>query len=181
MRTRRFTFLLPALPLLLAACGAPLAAREAVGNTTPTPLPQLPPDTCPITQPQDPIFVPPEPYPEQAPYGNFWYGGNDLWTSLQPNGRWYALPHDEKGYGQKVFFWREGFDMTKENQPQITISGRRLDGDAPTFEETGGTNGYHGDMGQFMLTGVTIPTAGCWELTARYNEAQLSFVVWVVP
>jgi hypothetical protein len=61
------------------------------------------------------------------------------------------------------------------------MSGRRLDGDAPILEQTGGTNGYHGDMGQFMLTGVKVPTAGCWELTGHYGEAELSFVVWVVP
>ncbi len=167
--------------LLLAACNAPLAAREAEEPVTPNPLPQDPPTACPITQPPDPAFTPPEPYPAEAPYGEFWYGTNGLWTMLFPEGRWYALPHEEHGYGQKVFWWREGYDMTTENQPQITVSGRRLDADAPAFEQTGGTNGYHADMGQFMLTGVAIPTAGCWEITGHYRDAALSFVVWVAP
>jgi hypothetical protein len=178
--------------LLLTACGSALEAREVTfanhdaqvalnAPSSPTPLPEQPPDTCPITQPQNLVFAPPEPYSSTAPYGNFWYGTNDLWTSLQPDGRWYGLPHYKGGYTQKVFWWREGYDMTKEPQPQITVSGRRLDGDEPTFEHTGGTNGYHVDMGQFMLTGVEVPAAGCWEITGRYGQAELSFVVWVAP
>lgn len=172
--------------ILLAACSASIAAREMeeaqATPAAPTPLPQDPPAACPITQPPDPAFTPPEPYPAVAPYGEFWYGTNELWTMLFPDGRWYALPHDEHGYGQKVFLWREGYDMTEENQPQITMSGRRLDDDGQTFVgETGGTNGYHADMGEFMLTGVSVPTAGCWELTAHYRDATLSFVVWVAP
>ena len=168
--------------LLLVACNTPIAAREITEiEATPGPLPQDPPASCPITQPPDPAFTPPEPYPAVAPYGEFWYGTNELWTMVQPDGRWVALPHDESGYGQKIFLWREGYDMTTENQPQIAMSGRRLDG-AETFTgPTGGTNGYHGDMGQFMLTGVSIPTVGCWEITGQYRDATLSFVVWVAP
>jgi hypothetical protein len=181
MRTRQLLNLIGALAILLAACGAPIAAREAPEAVTPTTLPQDAPNSCPITQPQDPVFVPPAPYAPEAPYGQFWYGANGFWTALHPDGEWHGLPADEHGYGQKVFWWREGYDMTKENQPQITVSGRRLDGDAPTFEQTGGTNGYHADMGQFMLTGVTVPTAGCWEITGRYRDQALSFVVWVAP
>jgi hypothetical protein len=150
-------------------------------DASPMRPPLYPPDSCPITQPQDPAFIPPEPYAAQAPYSEFWYGSNGLWTMLQPDGRWYDLPHDEDGFTQKVFWWREGYDMTKEPQPRITVSGRRLDVDAPTFEHTQGTNGYHADMGQFMLAGVEIPTAGCWEITGRYGQAELSFVVWVAP
>jgi hypothetical protein len=158
------------------------APTAAPALTAPPLLPTPPPPAdCPVTQPQDPLFVPPEPYASTAPYGEFWYGTNDLWTMLQPDGLWYALPYDGDGYGQKVFWWREGYDAKTEPQPQITLSGRRLDGDAPAFEQTGGTNGYHADMGEFMLTGVTIPTAGCWEITGRYGQAELSFVVLVAP
>lgn len=60
-----------------------------------------------------------------------------------------------------------------------TTTGRRRPGGAPAFEHTGGTNGYQADMGEFMLTGVEVPTAGCWEITGRYGAAKLSFVVWV--
>jgi len=168
----------PPAPPDSSALAEPAAPTLTVPSIFPTPWP---PANCPITQPQDPPFVPPAPYAPEAPYGEFWYGTNELWTMLQPDGHWYALPHSEHGYGQKVFWWREGYDMTTEQQPQITVSGRLLDGDAPTFEQTGGTNGYHADMGEFMLTGVAVPTAGCWEITGHYREATLTFVVWVSP
>ena len=36
------------------------------------------------------------------------------------------------------------------------------------------------DLGTFMLVGVQLPEPGCWRLTARYEDARLSYVVWVV-
>lgn len=30
-----------------------------------------------------------------------------------------------------------------------------------------------------MLTGVHVPTPGCWEITGDYEGDKLSFVVWV--
>lgn len=173
---RQLIYWLLLAALLLTACGTPISASDPDGAALPAATGQ-----CPITQPQVPLFVPPAPYSPEAPYGNFWYGSDGLWTALSPDGVWRGLPQGDEGYGQKVFFWREGYSMMQEPQPQITIIGRPLDGDAPTFEHTGGTNGYHGDMGEFMLTGVQIPIAGCWEITGRYSDQSLSFFVWVAP
>lgn len=199
MRIPRFQFLWPAVALLLAACGTPLAASDP-NPTLPsgqagtaatassiiivpiaTPLPQFPPDSCPITPQPDPAFVPPEPHPPQAPYGDYWYGSDALWTLLRPDGRWHSLPQDDHGYGQKVLWFREGYDMTTEQQPILTVTGRRLDDDSATFETSDATNGYHRDVGEFMLTGVTLPSAGCWEITGSYRQTSLSFIVWVAP
>jgi len=30
-----------------------------------------------------------------------------------------------------------------------------------------------------MLVGVGVPTTGCWEITANYKRATLSYIVWV--
>jgi hypothetical protein len=30
-----------------------------------------------------------------------------------------------------------------------------------------------------MLTGVDVPTPGCWEIMGDYKGQKLSFVVWV--
>lgn len=171
------------LVLLLSACTAPLVT-EQVGQrdmATAAPLPQLSPDTCPITQPPDPPFVPPSSHPSQAPYGNFWYGSDTLWTLLTPDGLWDSLPQDERGYGQKVLWFREGYDMTVEERPALTVVGQQLDGAGATFEMNDATNGHHSDVGEFMLTGVNVPSAGCWEITGNYRNSALSFVVWVAP
>jgi hypothetical protein len=30
-----------------------------------------------------------------------------------------------------------------------------------------------------MLVGVDFPSPGCWQLTGRYRDAVLSYVVWI--
>jgi hypothetical protein len=48
--------------------------------------------------------------------------------------------------------------------------------------ETGESIGasFREDLGEFMMMGMSIPR-GCWELTARYGDAELSYVVLVQP
>ncbi len=106
----------------------------------------------------------------------------DLWTDIPNDGRWHTLPYTEgKGYTQKVVFWNAGYDWQSNPKPQLRLTGRRLDGNAPLIGTTHATNGYHPDVGAFILTGVEIPTPGCWELTGSYEGTELTFVVWVTP
>jgi hypothetical protein len=105
---------------------------------------------------------------------------------VNPEGEiWRGLPYqgdDHEGhvYVQKSFWWRADYSWADEQAPQITVTGKRLDKPGPTFEAGGpGTNGYRDDIGSFMLVGIGIPTPGCWEITGRYGEAELSYVVWI--
>jgi hypothetical protein len=67
--------------------------------------------------------------------------------------------------------------MRDDPQPAISVVGTRLD--APgTFTAGPGTNAS-ADFGQAMLAGVEIPSPGCWQITASYGGAVLSFVVLV--
>ena len=59
----------------------------------------------------------------------------------------------------------------------LEISGQRLDGDAPPLDA-------HVPCcypTQFQATGLVFPTEGCWEISARAAERELSFVVRVAP
>ena len=95
-------------------------------------LSSTPPKDCPITVPQDPPFTPPAPYSPTSPFPDyFWYGDNSLWTLIPNSGIWAGLPHDGKGYGQKVFWWREGYSWTEEPQPEIIVTAERLDASVP--------------------------------------------------
>jgi hypothetical protein len=137
---------------------------------------------CPITQAPDPAFEPPAPYPAKAPYaGEFWYGTPALWTMLGDEGTWQQLPHTDAGYTQKVFWWRQGYDWRAEPEPELTVTGRRLDGSAPPLSASRATNAYHPDFSSAMLVGVDVPTLGCWEITGHIDGQALSFVVWVAP
>lgn len=144
-----------------------------------------PPASCPVTQPQDPFFTPPPPYPSETPSTNeFWYGSPDLWTMLRVDGNWWGLPYHEEGgghYFNKVVWWNKEYDWQSEPMPMFKVKSRRLDGPVPVFETSEATNLYHETFGSAILTGVEIPTLGCWEFTGQYKGAELRFVVWVSP
>ena len=143
--------------------------------------PHDPPASCPITRPPDAAFIPPAPYDSLGFDGEFWYGSSSLWTAVRRNGIWEALPHNPQGYTQKVFWWRDGYVWDKEPQPELIVSGERLDAAAPPLIASKATNAYAGDIGSAMLVGVDLPTLGCWKITGKYSDSELSFVVWVAP
>jgi hypothetical protein len=199
---KKFSFYLSTLLLatLLASCASKTAVRpvpvKAMEETTSMPLLESsvpvstqaevvhhdPPASCPITTPQNPPFTAPKPYSPNSPFdSNFWYGSSSLWTDLPRDGIWYALPHNREGYTQKIFWWREGYIWNEEPQPELTVSGERLDAAAPPVIVSRATNAYAGDIGSAMLVGVDFPTLGCWKITGKYADVELSFVVWVAP
>jgi hypothetical protein len=59
----------------------------------------------------------------------------------------------------------------------LTISGRRLDADAPPLRSSV-PDGYgtHG----FQSSGVYFPTEGCWEVTGTVGGSSLTFVTFVI-
>jgi hypothetical protein len=162
-------------------------ATAAVAETSvadvPTPatvVPYDPPNYCPVTQPPDPPFIPPPPYPTHL-QSEYWYGTESLWTSL-PLGRvWSGLPHNPEGYTQKVFWWRKSYNWRAEPEPNLVVSGQRLDAAAPPLNVSRATNAFAEDIQSAMLVGVDFPTLGCWKITGRYRGTELSFVIWVAP
>ena len=97
------------------------------------------------------------------------------------SGLWERLPHNDGVFVQKVFWWSRGYDYQTDPEPNLIVTGRRLDAPAPPLTASGATNGSRGDIGSFMVVGIDIPTLGCWEITGRNVGAVLSFVVWVAP
>ena len=199
---RHYLFLsLLVLSALLAGCAPEVAAQPGevkalenpmttdvpektalIQTETPEIVPYDPPASCPITISQDPPFTAPAPYSPNSPFDtNFWYGSTSLWTDLPKDGIWYALPQNPEGYTQKVFWWRDGYVWNEEPQPDLVVTGERLDAAALPLVVSRATNAYAGDIGSAMLVGVDFPTLGCWKITGQYQEAELSFVVWVAP
>ena len=60
---------------------------------------------------------------------------------------------------------------------QLTISGRRLDSDAPTLKAWI-PDGYRTG---FQVTDMKFPTEGCWEIMARSGDHEFRFVTKVAP
>ena len=109
----------------------------------------------------------------------FYYGTHDLWTKVNADGSWGGVRDATGGYGNKSFWWSDAFKVDKEPQPALQVTGRRLDGPAETAHSEGATNAAASDIGSAMLTGLTLPTAGCWELTGHYRGHNVRYVVWI--
>jgi hypothetical protein len=111
----------------------------------------------------------------RAPFSKSWHGnelvGTILWADgtvvFRPGGSGYVL---EDGSLKMKFFWE------KARKP-MTISGRRLDGD-PVPLRSIIAPGHDGD--DFQPSSLIFATPGCWEVTARINDTDMTFVTRVV-
>lgn len=117
----------------------------------------------------------------------FWYGTTALWTALNIDGKWITRNNViSPAFRTKLVFWRRGFDWHTEPRPKLIITGKRLDGDAPSVAVAHANAVFvtakpPGTMPPGMMTLIDIPTAGCWELTAHYGGHTLTFIVSVEP
>ena len=144
---------------------------------------QSPATNCPVTVLPVPAFVPPAPYDALNSFvDHFWFGSSALWTIIPSNGVWNALSHNPQGYTQKILWWRDGYVWDQEPEPNLIVTGERVDESAPSLNVSRATNAYASDIGSAMMVGVDFPTLGCWKITGKYNNAaELSFVIWVAP
>jgi len=186
MKKQPVLVLLLTLASFLIACAGSAVAQP--NEIIPTSTPQTSEPTtsvttsngCPVTVPQIPAFTPPAPYDSLSSFnGHFWFGSSALWTVLPQTGVWEYLPHNPTGYSQKILWWRDGYVWNEEPEPNLFVSGERLDASAPPLIASKATNAFASDIGSAMLVGVDFPTLGCWKITGRYNNAELSFVIWV--
>jgi hypothetical protein len=196
MRRIYFTISIFILISLLSSCaGQPAGAKPLEDNQIPTigptePAPNettqtevvssAPPKDCPLTVPQNPPFTPPVPYDKLGFKDHFWYGSDSLWTVVPTNGVWRGLPYNPPtGLTQKIFWWRDGYSASGEPQPNLIVTGERLDASAPRLNASEATNAFASDIGEAMLVGVDFSTPGCWKITGKYKDTELSFVVWI--
>ena len=78
-----------------------------------------------------------------------------------------------------MFWWRQGYDAYREPQPKLIITGKRVDSPAPYLKADHATNALLQPQSA-MLIGFEFPTAGCWQITGRYEDDELTFFAWVV-
>ncbi|HVM35673.1 MAG TPA: hypothetical protein VM784_10050 [Actinomycetota bacterium] len=138
---------------------------------------------CPVTVPPQSGFVPPKPYPPEPPLEQVWFGTAELWTLLDREGAvWSGLsvgkgPHP---VGDKTLWFSENFSTAQREDfsadADITLTAVHLDGSARTVVQEGGVPSFNSGIKNFMLVPLGLPEAGCWELTATYRNAELSYV-----
>lgn len=157
------------LALLAIGCGGqprstlPPATPQAAAPT-PTSAPTVQArsgDACPITKPTQ---VPPT---DTDVFGD------------GPGAEWYCSPDNElcavKNGPWSAGGWKIGW--RKPRGASLQVTGRRLDATAPPLRASI-PDGY---FGTFQSSGLTFPSAGCWQVEARAAASTLRFVVTVAP
>lgn len=123
---------------------------------------------CVVTVPPEPGLTVPDTHPEEPVFGR-WYGTPDLWTVLETDG----------SYGRrKSVWWSANFPGgAVEERPEVSVTWRRIDRKAPTLtSESEATNAYTAEEGWFIIAGIDPEERGCWEISATYKGAALSYV-----
>jgi hypothetical protein len=153
--------------------------------------PDTPPAGCRVTLPAEVRFTPPSPLPADpeleplswgapSPHGDrrFWFGTEKLWTILPVDGTWRHWADSAYAYVNKLPW----FAVAKDAGP-LTITGKRLDGQALSFTEFEEINGFgRTSTGvEEVMGGIAVPVSGCWQVTGRFRSQELSFTVWVPP
>jgi len=176
------------LPLILITALAALTATAQQTSSQPaSPQTETVPASCSLTPRPTKAFIPPADYrPEQLPENFFYIGSEKLWTVIREPMVWQWRPQGpghEHDLTAKIFWYRVGYRWRTEPVPRLRVTGRRLDGPAPALTTPQGpaTNAIMDSEKGAMLSGVYLPTPGCWEITGDYQGDKLSFVVWVEP
>ncbi len=115
---------------------------------------------------------------ETWPQADSWFGSKALAVILPHNGIW---PTTSPGHSisVKLFWWREGFEPGSEANLLVQIE--RLDEGLNDAEISSPTNAGGESLGAWtMLTGINFPSAGCWEVTGKYLDDKLTFIVETV-
>lgn len=145
-----------------------------------TSLPQAPSTACQTTQVGD---LPVDGVQNGVPFltrHEFLYGSGTLFTKLRSDGRTNGVATN-RGIREKIFWWSRDYNRVTEPIPALEVSGRRVDNSADTFIANGATNAHSDSLGLAMLVVVDFPSQGCWEVTAKYRGASLSYVTQVGP
>ena len=141
-----------------------------------------PPANCHVTLPSEASLVPPSPATHFGIAADGMvskYRTEKLWTLLPTNGIWRGSIPSKPGdfaYDNKLPWFRIPFSG---RDGLLTITGKRLDGPAPSFTEIYESSAF--PDGAMIMGGVSIPMFGCWEITGHYKDQKLSFTVWVTP
>lgn len=148
---------------------------------SPTSSPAIATEACAVTRPNPP-FAAPSPYRSSPPDDRYaWFGTPQLWTMLDLDGEVWDGARASFPVQIKTFWWSSDWPGQRiEQEPGITIVATRLDGPG-TVTTDHSTNAAADSLGgEAMLVGIEFPTPGCWELTAQYQGAVLSYVAWIM-
>jgi hypothetical protein len=106
-----------------------------------------------------------------------------LWTALGLDGIWHRKNNVDQngGYATKLIFWTLGLDWKRNPNAQLVVTAVRTDGESPSVAVAGANIVFVGKKTPAMMTGIRIPTDGCWDIAAYYEGQRVTYTVLVVP
>ena len=127
--------------------------------------------------------MPPALYNASPPSGGFLLGSESLWTfvntdNLSPDSR-----RPEGPYVFKLVYWHPGLNWHHtDERNDLTVVARRLDAPSTPIVFTQRANMVgHLSSGApdevAMMTGLDLPSSGCWEIAADFIGEHLSYVI----
>ncbi|MDO9086485.1 MAG: hypothetical protein Q7U53_09790 [Anaerolineaceae bacterium] len=155
----------------------PSITPPSISYPTPAPLPMSVISSCPVSLPNlsespDPTYISVE-----NGYGN---PEQTMFIGLWKDGVVYFCPNcagdlsSNSRLGMKFWFYRTV-------PGEVIFEGRKVDEAGPEalLDSFGETADGYGDTG-FHSAGLVFPGQGCWEITARIGEDQITFVTLVI-
>jgi hypothetical protein len=148
-------------------------------------LPAFAADSCPVTKAPAPAFVPPAPYNSSPLSGGFLLGSESLWTFVNTDDLRPDHPSRPEGppYAFKLVYWHPGLNWHHTDEVHdLTVVARRLDAlSAPiVFTHRASMVGHLSAEAPdevAMMTGLDLPSGGCWEIAANFKSEHLSYVI----
>jgi hypothetical protein len=139
---------------------------------------------CAFTKPPATLFFPPGVQETSDTTGGFYFGTPKLSVFVL---------NSPIGGGEKIAIFSDGYDWKTDPQPDLSLSLKRLDAPARVLNDYDShdshgskivgffpANGsYIPESGSFIMSGVNFPSAGCWEITARFKGEELKIVYLV--
>lgn len=148
---------------LLLLLALPIMMSSAYAPTTTT--------VCPVTI-ADKLSLPAEVPPEDI-WGRGLIHNGEVGVLLAWNG---AIVLRQDSMGEKISWWKSDADTNLTASARNTQTGEeigeiRLDAYASYLED---------DHGVFLMSGITFPSDGCWELIATGDDSELVVTVLVI-
>jgi hypothetical protein len=131
-------------------------------------------ESCPVTNKPNVDFWGAFPVHHES----FWYGTAALAVPLEKSGVWSGK--FEQDYRRKIFWYREGYDWKQEPSPELAVTARSFDEPTITVSFGRASASFREDMGMSFISMLAeFPRDGCWEISAKYRDTVLTFVVQV--
>ena len=172
IRRNRRAGLAGVLAVSLVAVGVPVALHLAPEDGPDSRVAGPGPITnCPVTEPVPDSQVP----AGLRDLGDRWVGADDLWIEPPPGA---ASPGTTRLKYGTFTLDKQGRMSDAGGTP--TLTAHRLDGegtaqgDEPHYSSA---SGPRDQVIHFWPTTITLPQAGCWQLTARLKDTTVAFVV----